>query len=291
MDPVPERDGTVEGNQTPVNEKTGFDCEYKYLLILDFEATCDSATDPTDLSWDGHYQEIIEFPVALIEIQNARCLDEFHEYVRPKYQPKLTPFCTELTGITQEMVDRGKPIQEVLKLFNEWVEKHKLTPKNSIVVTCGHWDLRCMWPKQASNSCLKTPPLFKQWINIKKIFPAKVKPKGMMSMLEMAGIAHEGRHHSGIDDVRNIANVARWLVKKNIELVPSWGNKERQKEYRTASERASKFKRKVNATKLMLERAAPDKEERLLEELRYVRSQQIYFERYAKCFADTALDT
>lgn len=25
----------------------------------------------------------------------------FHEYVRPEIQPELTPFCTELTGITQ----------------------------------------------------------------------------------------------------------------------------------------------------------------------------------------------
>src|SRR5689334_525374 len=33
--------------------------------------------------------------------------DYFHCYVRPQVHPKLTAFCTQLTGITQETVDKG----------------------------------------------------------------------------------------------------------------------------------------------------------------------------------------
>ena len=66
----------------------------------------------------------------------------------------------------------------------------------------------------------------KRWINIKKAFPVhifdkskeapdfkfvstikKVKPSvsGMPDMLKMCGLELEGKHHSGIDDARNIA--------------------------------------------------------------------------------------
>jgi len=37
-------------------------------------------------------------------------------------------------------------------------------------------------------------------------------PKGMMSMLSGLNIAHEGRHHSGIDDCKNIAKIAKALA-------------------------------------------------------------------------------
>lgn len=37
---------------------------------------------------------------------------------------------------------------------------------------------------------------------------------GMMGMLKALNIPHEGRHHSGIDDVRNICNVCIGLIAK-----------------------------------------------------------------------------
>ena len=37
---------------------------------------------------------------------------------------------------------------------------------------------------------------------------------GMMGMLQGLEIAHEGRHHSGIDDVQNICNICIGLMKK-----------------------------------------------------------------------------
>ena len=45
-------------------------------------------------------QEIIEFPVVLIDVKSKSIKSEFHMYVKPTLDPVLTPFCTELTGIT-----------------------------------------------------------------------------------------------------------------------------------------------------------------------------------------------
>jgi inhibitor of KinA sporulation pathway (predicted exonuclease) len=46
----------------------------------------------------------------------------------------------------------------------------------------------------------------------------KERSRGMMEMLEVLNIKHEGKHHSGIDDVRNICSIC-------IELIKSHGAK------------------------------------------------------------------
>jgi len=48
-------------------------------------------------------------------------MDVFHQYVKPKLNPKLTPFCTQLTGITQNQVDAAKHLEEVLSDLDKWI--------------------------------------------------------------------------------------------------------------------------------------------------------------------------
>jgi 3'-5' exoribonuclease 1 len=92
-------------------------------LPLQVEATC---ADTKDLDWPN---EIIEFPVVLLRwrqplntgdnsaglltdapdvagpsesgISQLYIASTFHSYVRPTWHPKLSTFCTSLTGITQ----------------------------------------------------------------------------------------------------------------------------------------------------------------------------------------------
>jgi len=81
---------TTLASQTPLNR-------LKYLLILDFEATCGDSV-PSD------QHEIIEFPTLLYNLRQKEIQATFHEYVRPVQNPILSEFCTELTGITQVRV-------------------------------------------------------------------------------------------------------------------------------------------------------------------------------------------
>ncbi|KAJ3413769.1 hypothetical protein HDV05_007589 [Chytridiales sp. JEL 0842] len=176
----------------------------------DFEATCDSPKNVSPL-------EIIEFPIVLLDATLANCpaVAEFHHYVKPVKNPKLSAFCTELTGIEQKTVDAGIPFNEVFKNLEVFITSHGLTKDNTIVITCGDWDLKTMFPIQLSVTGIPaTPELFQQWCNLKKAFADfKKKPAtGMAGMLTTLGLPLVGRHHSGIDDARNIANVARTLV-------------------------------------------------------------------------------
>lgn len=98
------------GQRTPLNLEP-----YQYLLILDFEANC---VEEGSLEC----QEIIEFPVVPIDVKNMKVMEDkiFHTYVKPTVVPKITEFCTKLTGITQAQVDAGTEIKTVLKDLEAW---------------------------------------------------------------------------------------------------------------------------------------------------------------------------
>lgn len=68
--------------------------------------------------------------------------DEFRSYCQPVINPLLTEFCTELTGISQDDVDKAPYFPEVLLSFEEWQAKHQLGTKYSFaVVADGPWDM------------------------------------------------------------------------------------------------------------------------------------------------------
>ena len=108
--------------------------------MLDFEATCLEKQKPQPCS------EIIEFPVVVVSTHQGKVVHEFHHYVKPSFNPELSPFCTELTGITQQTVDQGKPIEYVLAELDKMIKDRKeLQPGNFTFVTCGDWDLcKCL---------------------------------------------------------------------------------------------------------------------------------------------------
>ncbi|XP_074077705.1 ERI1 exoribonuclease 3 isoform X2 [Macrotis lagotis] len=135
---------------------------YHYFLVLDFEATCDKP--------QIHPQEIIEFPILKLNGQTMEIESTFHMYVQPAVHPQLTPFCTELTGIIQGMVDGQPSLQQVLERVDEWMAKEGLLDPSvkSIFVTCGDWDLKVMLPGQCQYLGLPVADYFKQWINLKK---------------------------------------------------------------------------------------------------------------------------
>jgi ERI1 exoribonuclease 3 len=93
-----------------------------------------------------------------------------------------------------------------------------LTKDNFVFVTCGDWDLNTCLRQEVKAKQIKLPAYFNRYINIKAYFPkvlqSKAKIGGMMQMLDKLNIKHEGKHHSGIDDVRNISKICTTLLSK-----------------------------------------------------------------------------
>ncbi|XP_071117298.1 ERI1 exoribonuclease 3-like [Haliotis cracherodii] len=186
--------------------------QFDFLLVLDFEATCVARGERLQP------QEIIEFPCLKVNAQTGDIESQFHQYVRPRVHPQLTDFCTELTGIIQDMVDGQPHLEAVLEMFDEWMTKEGLLDgkTTSAFVTCGDWDLRTMLPGQCRHFNIKPKPYFSQWINIKKSCAesTSVFPRGMIGMLSLLQLQHQGRHHSGIDDCTNIAAAVKELIRR-----------------------------------------------------------------------------
>ena len=169
--------------------------KYKYLLIIDFEATCMEGIKIPN-------QEIIEWPCILLDVETKQIVDVFHKYVKPIYNP-ITEFCTSLTGITQQMVDSANTFDIVYAEFLEWMKSHALypdQPTNYIMVSCGNWDFANMLPNQAKLIGLQQlPHCFYKWINIKQAFQdiTNIKVGGMVELLKKCNLELVGKHHSG----------------------------------------------------------------------------------------------
>jgi len=87
---------------------------FEYVVILDFEATC-RENDKEFLN------EIIDFPAVLVRTDTMELVAEFRQVVKPNENPILSDFCTGLTGIAQDDVDTGVPLQVALQRFHRWL--------------------------------------------------------------------------------------------------------------------------------------------------------------------------
>ena len=121
------------------------------------------------------------------------------------------------------MVTNKISLEEVLDKLEEWISTLPyLHSRNFTFVTCGDWDLATCLKKECKVKNLMQPEYLKNYINIKKAFlncvPEYDRSMGMMGMLKALNIEHEGRHHSGIDDVRNICSICIGLTKKGLKF-------------------------------------------------------------------------
>lgn len=190
-----------------------------YFLVLDFEGVNNKHLGGPDI------MEIIEFPVVKVNAVTFKTEAVFHTYVQPTIHPKLNPVCTEITGITQEMVDGQPTLPQVLELLDKWMRDEKLLDKGitTCFVTCGNWDLNTCLPVQCKYQKLGYPDYLRRWINVKDLFERitgksrKRNGMGMVGMLRELGLKLDGRHHSGIDDSKNIAKILATLASREPE--------------------------------------------------------------------------
>jgi inhibitor of KinA sporulation pathway (predicted exonuclease) len=186
-------------------------------LILDFEANC-SAKDAND-------HEVLEFPAVLLD-SKGHSVAEFRCLVLPVNLANVSTFVRDLTGIKDAVLrKKGVSWTRALLLFDEWCDEHNVDAITTRVVTCGDWDLQVLLPRQLeltgsslSDGCKK---LFERWTNLKTVYEASYnkKARGMASMLNDLGIVLEGRHHSGIDDCRNIARICEQMIHDGFDII------------------------------------------------------------------------
>ena len=186
----------------------------EFLLVLDFEANCSNQGERD--------HEICEFPAVLLDLR-GNIVEEFRTFVKPVRILKISPFINELTGISDANVASGMTWAEALQAFDLWCNDNGVHSGNTVVVTCGDWDLKTMLVRQNAicathaSQPIGVRQLFSRWTNIKvtyAIFKQQRALVGMDTMLGDAGLKLIGRHHSGIDDCRNIASLCKYLIER-----------------------------------------------------------------------------
>lgn len=91
--------------------------ELKYYIIFDLEATC-SEGDKFMGALDN--KEVIELGAVKITPDFDLLPGSFSYQVKPILNPVLGDYCTNLTGITQEMVNSASDFKEVYEKFILW---------------------------------------------------------------------------------------------------------------------------------------------------------------------------
>ncbi|KAI1284872.1 ERI1 exoribonuclease 3 [Halotydeus destructor] len=187
----------------------------EFFLVLDLEATCDSPSQPDPM-------EVIEFPVLMVNSSTFRVESAFHSFVRPQVNPRLSDYCTKLTGIVQQTVDESPPFQTVFRDFQEWMEtetglicpQSKRHLRRFAFATCGNWDFQMMLQDECSRLKLPVPTYMRSWIDVKRSFSDTLKrwPKSLNDMMVSLQIEPVGRAHSGQDDCANLVQIMKQLA-------------------------------------------------------------------------------
>lgn len=201
-----------------------------FYMVIDFEANCSNS--------NARDHEIIEFPAVLVNAKTGRTVAEFRSFVYLVKTRKLSEFIKQLTHITDEQVKSGVDWHACLMNFEEWCHKNNVTPSNTMVATCGDWDLKTMLPTQLKIT--KTVlskylnELFGRWCNVKMQYQKCLNKRagGMDKMLDELGLKLTGHHHSGIDDSRNIVKICRELMKRKTDVTEPTKIREQKLWYR-----------------------------------------------------------
>lgn len=165
-----------------------------HFIILDLEATC----------WQGNSMdrrpEVIELGACRVN-GYREWIDRFQSFVRPVDNPRLSSYCTDLTGITQQQVDKARPFESVFSRFEDWYFE---IDQPQLLCTWGAKDMEIIRAECARHQV--DDSFLPHCINLKAQYASFLRlhrEAGLMKALEMTGLDFEGSHHRALDDAYN----------------------------------------------------------------------------------------
>ena len=137
------------------------------IVVVDVEATC----------WKkgifSRRKETIEIGAVRVLLDRApSSWPEFQTFVRPQHYPRLSTFCRELTGITQENVDAAPAFPEALRLLLDWLQ-----PVERVVLAT--WSRYDLWQLDLDLEAHGLPKLAIPVLDVKKLAARIVGAKSL----------------------------------------------------------------------------------------------------------------
>lgn len=175
------------------------------VLVIDVESTCWNRFEiPV-----GEISEIIEIGLCLVDLASLERSGKRSIMIRPQ-RSQVSPFCTELTSITQEMVDSAPPLKKGLAILRD-----EYDCENRVFASWGDYD-RNQFHRNCQSFGLKYP-FGPTHLNVKTLFSMAFglpRELDLDEALNHVGLKMEGSHHRGVDDAWNIAKLFALLIKR-----------------------------------------------------------------------------
>jgi len=175
-------------------------------VVVDLEAAC---WEPRDSKPENERSDIIEIGACFLDLQTGKVSQKTSYIIKPK-NSKISKFCTELTSLTQEDVDKGIPFSDACnKLAKEFGTKNRLWiswgdyDRKHFVEECGFYGIKY--------------PFGSRHINLKTLFSVMnglTKEVGVQRALKYCDMEFKGTHHRGDDDAYNIARIFAKMLRK-----------------------------------------------------------------------------
>lgn len=180
-----------------------------FINVIDIEATCWPARPP-----QGQESDIIEIGLCPLEVATGRSLERRSILVRPE-RSDVSPFCTQLTTLTQEMVEGGIEFSAACDIL-----RNEYDGRERVWASWGDYD-RHMFEKQCVELRVQYP-FGGRHLNIKTLFSllrGHTFEMGVAKALEKMGWEFEGTAHRAGDDAWNIARLLAGLLGRETSKI------------------------------------------------------------------------
>ena len=177
--------------------------DIKVINIVDLESTCWEDGFAPDGRKQVEAAEIIEVGIVQVDVRALEIIKEESYFAVPVENP-VSEFCTQLTGITRDMIMKnGYSLKYVLtKMENEFgTKKHEWG-------SWGDYD-RLQFERECPRKRLNYP-FGRTHINLKywlSQITGQKRQRNVQGMLDFLHKPFDGRDHRAIDDAKNIAGI------------------------------------------------------------------------------------
>ncbi|HEX2908128.1 MAG TPA: 3'-5' exonuclease [Phototrophicaceae bacterium] len=176
--------------------------KYDQIIVIDIECTCWEKLPPA-----GQKTDIIEIGICPLDVATGMRLEKRSLIVKPE-RSTVSPFCTQLTTLTQEQVDQGMAFMQACNILRYDYQTRKRVwasygdfDRQRFEIQCAEMGIE--YPFGASHLNVKT------WFTLLRGLRHDV---GMADALRLLGLELEGTHHRGHDDAWNIAQIMAVLL-------------------------------------------------------------------------------
>lgn len=187
-----------------------------YYIVLDLEFNQDiHSLQDVVIERRKYPFEIIQIGAVKLDL-NFNTKGIFNKFIKPSIYSKISPFITELTGITTEQLQIEKPFADVYKNFIDFIED-----KESVFCIWGTSDIKELF-KNVEYHKLDNKPLPNMYINLQPYASeylglSSKRLLRLQSTVEALNISLQYEFHNAVNDAYYTAEIFKTIYGPSIK--------------------------------------------------------------------------